>query len=175
MKNIELEPSRAIPDLTSSASPLTGRRNLSNRQLAPACKALGLEAIGWHSGIRCDALDSVGTPLGAIPEAGLATMPSAPWCPIEKEILPRRACGGCRWLESVLSASSVAAIESAWGATSRPASDMSWQPPSLQAGSLPALVRACPRNRPRRVRRAKLTSQKSIHAALGGKRRRRTA
>jgi hypothetical protein len=56
MKNIELEPSHAIPDLTPCTSPLTRRRNLSNRQLAPACKALGLEAIGWHSlrhSMRC--------------------------------------------------------------------------------------------------------------------------
>jgi integrase len=44
------------------------RRNLSNRQLAPICKALGLPRISWHSLRHCNAtlLDSVGTPLGTV-------------------------------------------------------------------------------------------------------------
>jgi integrase len=44
------------------------RRNLSNRQLAPICKALGLPRIGWHSLRHSNAtlLDSVGTPLGTV-------------------------------------------------------------------------------------------------------------
>ncbi len=44
------------------------RRNLSNRQLAPICKALGLPRITWHSLRHCNAtlLDSVGTPLGTV-------------------------------------------------------------------------------------------------------------
>lgn len=43
-------------------------RNLANRQLAPACKAVGLERIGWHS-LRHEngtLLDSVGTPRGTV-------------------------------------------------------------------------------------------------------------
>jgi integrase len=44
------------------------RRNLSNRQLAPTCKAVGLPRITWHSLRHCNAtlLDSVGTPLGTV-------------------------------------------------------------------------------------------------------------
>src|SRR5207302_10319983 len=44
------------------------RRNLANRQLAPTCKALGLERIGWHSFRHSNAtlLDSVGTPRGTV-------------------------------------------------------------------------------------------------------------
>jgi len=44
------------------------RRNLSNRQLAPACKAPGLEGIGWHSLRHSNAtlLDSVGTLLWTV-------------------------------------------------------------------------------------------------------------
>jgi integrase len=44
------------------------RRNLSNRQLAPICKALGLPRISWHCLRHCNAtlLDSVGTPLGTV-------------------------------------------------------------------------------------------------------------
>lgn len=44
------------------------RRNLSNRQLAPVCEALGLPRISWHCLRHCNAtlLDSVGTPLGTV-------------------------------------------------------------------------------------------------------------
>jgi integrase len=44
------------------------RRHVSNRQLAPICKALGLPRISWHCLRHCNAtlLDSVGTPLGTV-------------------------------------------------------------------------------------------------------------
>lgn len=44
------------------------RRNLSNRQLSPACEKLKFEGVSWHSLRHCHAtlLDSVGTPLGTV-------------------------------------------------------------------------------------------------------------
>ena len=44
------------------------RRNLSNRQFLPTCKALGLPRISWHGLRHCNAtlLDAVGTPLGTV-------------------------------------------------------------------------------------------------------------
>ena len=44
------------------------RRNLFNRQLAPALKALAIEKVSWHSFRHCHAtlLDAVGTPLGTV-------------------------------------------------------------------------------------------------------------
>jgi integrase len=44
------------------------RRNLSNRQLMPACKRLKLTGVNWHALRHCNAtlLDSVGTPLGTV-------------------------------------------------------------------------------------------------------------
>jgi integrase len=65
------EPEATDPDAlvfgSTRGTPLC-RRNLSNRQLAPACKALGLEGIRWHCLRHCNAtlLDSVGTPLGTV-------------------------------------------------------------------------------------------------------------
>src|SRR5712692_3017298 len=52
---------------TQRGTPLC-RRNLMNRQLAPACKALGLEGISWHTLRHSNAtlLDAVGTPLGTV-------------------------------------------------------------------------------------------------------------
>jgi integrase len=50
-----------------NGSPLS-RRNLLNRQLKPACKALGLTGANWHwlRHAHATLLDSVGTPLGTI-------------------------------------------------------------------------------------------------------------
>jgi integrase len=65
------KPEGADPDAlvfgSQNGTPLC-RRNLSNRQLAPTCKALGLEGIRWHSLRHSNAtlLDSVGTPLGTV-------------------------------------------------------------------------------------------------------------
>jgi integrase len=65
------KPKAANPDAlvfgTQKGTPLC-RRNLSNRQLAPTCKTLGLEGITWHSLRHSNAtlLDSVGTPLGTV-------------------------------------------------------------------------------------------------------------
>jgi integrase len=44
------------------------RRNLSNRQLVPACRKLKLAGVNWHALRHCNAtlLDSVGTPLGTV-------------------------------------------------------------------------------------------------------------
>ncbi len=52
---------------TRAEKPLD-RRNLLRRHLKPACKELGLPAIGWHSLRHCNAtlLDVVGAPLGTI-------------------------------------------------------------------------------------------------------------
>jgi len=50
-----------------NGSPLS-RRNLLNRQLRPACKALGLTGVNWHWLRHANAtlLDSVGAPLGTV-------------------------------------------------------------------------------------------------------------
>jgi integrase len=50
-----------------NGSPLS-RRNLLNRQLRPACKALGLTGANWHWLRHANAtlLDSVGAPLGTV-------------------------------------------------------------------------------------------------------------
>ena len=52
---------------TRNGSPLS-RRNLLNRQLKPACKALGLKDANWHwlRHAHATLLDSVGAPLGAV-------------------------------------------------------------------------------------------------------------
>ena len=44
------------------------RRNLLARDIAPACKRLGLPKVSWHSFRHCNAtlLDSIGTPLGTV-------------------------------------------------------------------------------------------------------------
>ena len=57
----------ALVFCTKKGTPLC-RRNVSNRQLAPICKALGLPRISWHSLRHSNAtlLDSVGTPLGTV-------------------------------------------------------------------------------------------------------------
>jgi integrase len=65
------KPEAAHPDAlvfgTEKGTPFC-RHNLSNRQLVPACKALGLEGIRWHSlrHLNATLLDSVGTPLGTV-------------------------------------------------------------------------------------------------------------
>ncbi len=50
-----------------NGAPLS-RRNLLNRQLKPACKALGLTGVNWHWLRHANAtlLDSVGAPLGTV-------------------------------------------------------------------------------------------------------------
>jgi integrase len=64
-----LKPNDAAPTaLVFSArngSPLS-RRNLLNRQLKPACKALKLSGANWHwlRGVHATLLDSVGAPIG---------------------------------------------------------------------------------------------------------------
>ncbi len=52
---------------TRNGSPLS-RRNLLNRQLKPACKALGLTGANWHwlRHAHATLLDSVGAPLGTV-------------------------------------------------------------------------------------------------------------
>ena len=66
-----LKPERIDPEAlvfqSKRGTPLC-RRNLSNRQLTPACEKLKLEGVSWHSLRHCHAtlLDSVGTPLGTV-------------------------------------------------------------------------------------------------------------
>ena len=52
---------------TKKGTPLS-RRNLTNRQLVPACEELKIPKIGWHSLRHSNAtlLDAVGTPLGTV-------------------------------------------------------------------------------------------------------------
>ena len=63
-----LKPDGSCPEAlvfaTRTGTPLS-RRNLMKRQLAPACKKIGLEGVNWHWLRHANAtlLDSVGTPL----------------------------------------------------------------------------------------------------------------
>ena len=75
MKSVEVLRRIRRKDLSQSAlifaarngAPLS-RRNLLNRQLKPACKALGIVGVNWHWFRHANAtlLDSVGTPLGTV-------------------------------------------------------------------------------------------------------------
>jgi integrase len=60
-------PKAALIFAARNGAPLS-RRNLLNRQLKPACKALGLTGVNWHWFRHANAtlLDSVGTPLGTV-------------------------------------------------------------------------------------------------------------
>jgi integrase len=57
----------ALVFCTNIGTPLC-RRNLRNRQLDPACEALKIPKIGWHSlrHLNATLLDAVGTPLGTV-------------------------------------------------------------------------------------------------------------
>jgi integrase len=52
---------------TNAGTPLD-RHNLTNRQLKPVCKKLGLVGAGWHwlRHVNATLLDAVGTPLGTV-------------------------------------------------------------------------------------------------------------
>lgn len=66
LRKAEASPSDLI-FAARNGSPLS-RRNLLNRQLKPACKALGLEGANWHwmRHVHATLLDSVGAPLGTV-------------------------------------------------------------------------------------------------------------
>ena len=66
LKHTEAVPS-ALVFSARNGSPLS-RRNLLNRQLKPACKALGLTGANWHwlRHAHATLLDAVGTPLGTV-------------------------------------------------------------------------------------------------------------
>lgn len=66
LQPIEANPS-ALVFSARNGSPLS-RRNLLNRQLKPACTALGLTGANWHWLRHANAtlLDAVGTPLGTV-------------------------------------------------------------------------------------------------------------
>ena len=66
LRKLGVSPS-ALVFSTRNGSPLS-RRNLLNRQLKPACKALGLTEGDWHwlRHAHATLLDSVGAPLGTV-------------------------------------------------------------------------------------------------------------
>jgi len=57
----------ALVFATRTGSPF-GRHNLTNKQLKPTCKKLGLVDLSWHWLRHANAtlLDAVGTPLGTV-------------------------------------------------------------------------------------------------------------
>jgi integrase len=66
-----LRPSPVDPDalvFSSTEGTVLDRHNLLNRYLRPACVALNLTGIGWHSFRHCNATlhDAAGTPLGTV-------------------------------------------------------------------------------------------------------------
>jgi integrase len=58
---------KALVFKTMAGGPLD-RHNLTNRQLKPICKKLGLVGVGWHwlRHVNATLLDAVGTPLGTV-------------------------------------------------------------------------------------------------------------
>ena len=105
----------ALVFVTSTGTPFD-RHNLTNKQLKPACKKLGLEGVSWHWLRHANAtlLDAVGTPLGTV-QALLGHSSSEITREVYLHSIPADAKRAVEKVEELLNRPKLTQVRESWG------------------------------------------------------------
>ena len=105
----------ALVFATSTGTPFD-RHNLTNKQLKPTCKKLGLEGVSWHWLRHANAtlLDAVGTPLGTV-QALLGHSSSEITREVYLHSIPADARAAVQKVEELLNRPKLTQVPENWG------------------------------------------------------------
>jgi integrase len=105
----------ALVFVSSTGTPFD-RHNLTNKQLKPTCKKLGLESVSWHWLRHANAtlLDAVGTPLGTV-QALLGHSSSEITREVYLHSIPADAKAAVEKVEELLNRPKLTQVPESWG------------------------------------------------------------